>query len=353
MASAGTSSYTQTNVENTTLSDNVGTSTISAGLTAITTSVPVTAATSFPSTNGFSVQVGSEQMTVTAGAGTTTWTVARGVNGTTAATHSKNAPIYQVTVPVTSAGAFPPSGSYAVEVGSEQMVVTAGAGTTTWTVTRGVGSTIAAHVAGALVVQLANPIAGHYYCYEMTSSSASNWTADAEFPATQLGLVMTGLAITNSGTAAALTTGDTVAITFNQQQSTIVNVGSNRAIVCESWDGATPSNMTVFIDHVAYGAGNVCSASPNYDVELTGLTIAHATAGTATLNAQDVVAGSAPWTVTWTLKANGKILNSQTTITGTPSQTVLSTSGGNDISPACTTASPVGLCIQTATGTKF
>lgn len=39
--------------------------------------------------------IDSEQMQVTAGQGTTTWTVSRGTNGTTAATHSNAAPVFQ------------------------------------------------------------------------------------------------------------------------------------------------------------------------------------------------------------------------------------------------------------------
>ncbi|HSS79653.1 MAG TPA: hypothetical protein VLK24_00515 [Gaiellaceae bacterium] len=55
----------------------------------------------------------------------------------------------QTTVSVTSAAGFPTSGTYRIRVDDELMTVTAGQGTTTWTVTRHVnGSTAAAHSSG-------------------------------------------------------------------------------------------------------------------------------------------------------------------------------------------------------------
>jgi hypothetical protein len=72
------------------------------------TSISVTSASGFPGSGNYNIQVDSEVMTVTAGQGTTTWTVTRGVNGTTAATHSAGA---------TVTGGNPP-GSTAVTNGS-------------------------------------------------------------------------------------------------------------------------------------------------------------------------------------------------------------------------------------------
>lgn len=51
------------------------------------TSITVLDVLGFPSTGAYTVVVDSEWLRVTAGAGTTTWTVTRGYNGTTAATH--------------------------------------------------------------------------------------------------------------------------------------------------------------------------------------------------------------------------------------------------------------------------
>ncbi|MDT0435619.1 MULTISPECIES: hypothetical protein [Streptomyces] len=55
------------------------------------TSLTVASASGFPGSGNYNIQVDGEVMTVTAGQGTTTWTVTRGVNGSTAATHSSGA----------------------------------------------------------------------------------------------------------------------------------------------------------------------------------------------------------------------------------------------------------------------
>lgn len=54
-----------------------------------------------------------------------------------------------VTVQVASAVGFPTTGSYLIVIDGETMIVTAGQGTTTWTVTR---SAIVTHVTGAAVI---------------------------------------------------------------------------------------------------------------------------------------------------------------------------------------------------------
>ncbi|MDX6253804.1 MAG: hypothetical protein QOJ11_138 [Frankiales bacterium] len=50
--------------------------------------VPVGTGKGFPTAGAYTIQVDSEQMTVIAGQGTTTWTVTRGANGTTPASHA-------------------------------------------------------------------------------------------------------------------------------------------------------------------------------------------------------------------------------------------------------------------------
>jgi hypothetical protein len=63
------------------------------------------------------------------------------------------------TISVTSAAGFPASGNYYIMVDSEQMQVTGGQGTTTWTVTRGTnGTTPATHLITALVFQSATTV---------------------------------------------------------------------------------------------------------------------------------------------------------------------------------------------------
>ena len=58
-------------------------------------SISVTANAGFPQSSGFSIMIDSEQLTVTAGWGTNTWTVTRGANGTTATTHTNATMVFQ------------------------------------------------------------------------------------------------------------------------------------------------------------------------------------------------------------------------------------------------------------------
>ena len=68
--------------------------TVSGAMTAAQTTITVPSATGFPASGTFRIRLDDENMTVTAGAGTTTWTVTRGVNNTTAATHAAAASVY-------------------------------------------------------------------------------------------------------------------------------------------------------------------------------------------------------------------------------------------------------------------
>ena len=63
------------------------------GIDAAVTSLTVASAAGFPASGNYTILVDAEAMTVTAGQGTTTWTVTRGVNGTTAAAHALNASV--------------------------------------------------------------------------------------------------------------------------------------------------------------------------------------------------------------------------------------------------------------------
>ena len=60
------------------------------------TTLAVTANAKFPGTNGYRVRVENEHMLVTAGAGSNSWTVTRGVDGTTAVAHSSGVVVAQV-----------------------------------------------------------------------------------------------------------------------------------------------------------------------------------------------------------------------------------------------------------------
>ena len=60
------------------------------------TSIPVVSAAGFPSSSQFRIRIGNELLLVTGGAGTTTWTVTRGIETTSAAAHSLGDAVTQV-----------------------------------------------------------------------------------------------------------------------------------------------------------------------------------------------------------------------------------------------------------------
>jgi hypothetical protein len=61
--------------------------TLAAAITSSQTTITVASASGFPTSGNFRVRIDDEDMTVTGGQGTTSWTVTRGVNSTTAASH--------------------------------------------------------------------------------------------------------------------------------------------------------------------------------------------------------------------------------------------------------------------------
>ena len=67
--------------------------TLSGSVTASSTSMAVASAAAFPATAEFRVRMDSEILLVTDGAGTTTWTVTRGADGTTPAPHTAGATV--------------------------------------------------------------------------------------------------------------------------------------------------------------------------------------------------------------------------------------------------------------------
>lgn len=62
------------------------------------TSLPVTVATAFPTSGTFRIRIDNEIMNVIGGAGTTTWSVIRGIDKTTATTHTNGAIVTQMDV---------------------------------------------------------------------------------------------------------------------------------------------------------------------------------------------------------------------------------------------------------------
>lgn len=145
--------------------------TLGQAVSASDTSLAVTSSVGFPPApaNGataiqFNIKIDSEILTVTGGAGTTTWTILRGQDGTTAQSHAigASAILYGQVAPwgnlsssvastdstismaaSTTLGAFPdPSTApFQIDFGSERMLVTGQVNATTWSVLRGQGGT--------------------------------------------------------------------------------------------------------------------------------------------------------------------------------------------------------------------
>jgi hypothetical protein len=80
------------------------TTTLTAGIDASQTSITVASASAFPPHGTFKIKIDSEILHVTAGNGTTTWTVIRGRDGTSGATHSNAATVKEVVSRVVELG---------------------------------------------------------------------------------------------------------------------------------------------------------------------------------------------------------------------------------------------------------
>lgn len=146
--------------------------TLTADVNTTQTTIKVYAAGAFPSpSTNFTIKVDQELMTVTGATQntdkTTTWTVIRGVGGSSAAAHTHGAAVTvpapaisnsQTTLTVASAAAYPTTFPFYVLVDQEIMQVSGVKsnnldGTTTWNVVRAQqGSTAATHNAGAQVI---------------------------------------------------------------------------------------------------------------------------------------------------------------------------------------------------------
>jgi hypothetical protein len=101
-----TSSSTQTITETIISSQSTKpqSTTLSAAITTTgATSCTVTSASGFPGSGTYYVQIDSEVIGITAGQGTTTWTITRGQNGSTAATHLINAVVTGGNIPGSTA----------------------------------------------------------------------------------------------------------------------------------------------------------------------------------------------------------------------------------------------------------
>jgi hypothetical protein len=153
---------------------------------------------------------------------------------------------------------------------------------------------------------------GHWFCYQLVSTSASSWTAAAP-QVLQLGLVTSAITITNVGTNNSTNANDTIQLTFNQRTN---EATSGTLKVCAINNGAADK---VIIGDTTGGTG--CATGDGFNVGvITGVTI-----GTtrAYANSTFTTTTTSPFTMTITLVSAG---TSTYTGTGTftPSSSILS-----------------------------
>ena len=150
---------------------------------------------------------------------------------------------------------------------------------------------------------------GNWFCYQLVSTSATVWTAQASKPL-QVGLATTGIAIANVGTDNSVDAGDTITLTFNQKTNLAAS-GSLKVCVAR-----------VGHDHHRRHRGRCgCMTRDAIHVGvITGVTIGTSRLyGGSTFTART----SAPWTTTITLVGGGTSTYSGTA-TFTPSASILS-----------------------------
>lgn len=176
---------------------------------------------------------------------------------------------------------------------------------------------------------------GHWYCYEMVSTSASTWTTPATFSPVRVGLYVTAVHVANGGGGSnRMNSGDTITITFNQDINTpaanhfcAINSGANDVIIL----GDTRTAGT-------------CATGDAYTIgKITGATIS---ASITPLTESASVAGNV-----LTVRVTANSTRTATGVAGatfTSSTSVTSAVGG---AAACTSAS-APTCVGTTDGTS-
>lgn len=179
---------------------------------------------------------------------------------------------------------------------------------------------------------------GHWFCYELVSTSATVWTAATPLAAVQLGLAATAVANANGGgTANRIENNDTITITFNQR----TNVGTANIRACIWTSG------TIVLGDTTGSCGSAADAYSLGKLTLSGATISNNRTSTTTTVARST---TAPWTVTITFAGLSGTANvtGTPTWTFTPSASVLSNATTHQAT-ACTAAQPT--CQPTTTTT--
>jgi hypothetical protein len=152
-------------------------------------------------------------------------------------------------------------------------------------------------------------INGNWFCYQLLSTSATVWTAQAT-QSLQVGLATTGISLANVGTNNSVNAGDTITLTFNQRTNLPAS-GSGKICVRQSGK--------IIVGDTSGGGG--CADNDGYDVGvITGVTIgSNRSYGSSTFT----TSSSAPWTMAIAIGGTGTSTYSGTA-TFTPSASILS-----------------------------
>ncbi|HZQ80831.1 MAG TPA: hypothetical protein VFB25_02520 [Gaiellaceae bacterium] len=137
---------------------------------------------------------------------------------------------------------------------------------------------------------------GDWYCYEIIENGtsgtfASNWSSPGYVVGTQLGIVANKVTVANgTGTSGTIDSGDTITVTFNQQQSTLAN--ATGVHVC-TW--STTNQIVIGDSH-----GGTCHASgDNYTIGVLTLSGGDTIVSSVSFASSSIsVSTLAPWTVT-------------------------------------------------------
>ena len=106
---------------------------------------------------------------------------------------------------------------------------------------------------------------GHWWCYEMVSTSGTAWTSSATFTALRVGLIVTSVVVSNGGTNGTMDSGDRITITFNQNINTPT---ANR--FCAVNNGTSD---VIYIGDTR-ASGSTCATGDTYTIgTITGVTI--------------------------------------------------------------------------------
>jgi hypothetical protein len=183
----------------------------------------------------------------------------------------------------------------------------------------------------------ASTLNGHWFCYQLVSTSATAWTGVYN-AALQIGLATTAISIANgtASTANSVDVGDKITLTFNQKTNL---AASGTKKVCVVAPG------TIILGDTA--GGQACGAGDAFNVgKITGVTVA----STQTFSTSAFTTSStAPWTMTITLAGAGSASAASGTATFVPSASIQSNASTHR-AVLCTTADST---CQPTTATHF